>query len=238
MPDCSSQFLNCTSCKARLNSGFNELSGSEMDQLNAIKQCLTFKKGELIFREGAFPRGLFCVNTGKIKVAQMGDDGKEQIVHLIHDGSIMGHRAILGDDQYSCSAVAMEDSHVCFIPKEPFYKMVENNAKLALKIAHLLADELKELEKKVTHSVQSKVRDRVANGIMALIENYGFDSDGQTINVQLKREDLANLAGTSRETATRYLYDFQEAGFLNLIGKHIKVVNLDAIQKMAHSKHV
>jgi CRP/FNR family transcriptional regulator len=132
----------------------------------------------------------------------------------------------------------MEDSHVCFIPREPFYEMVQNNAKLALKIAHLLADELKELEKKVTHSVQSKVRDRVAKGILTLIENYGFNADGQTINVQLKREDLANLAGTSRETATRYLYEFQEAGLLHLEGKRIQVLNHEAIHKMAHSKHI
>ena len=224
-------------CKARLTSSFADLSTAEVAHLDELKQCQFYKKGEPIFREGANPRGLFCVHSGKIKVAQMGDDGKEQIVHLIHDGDIMGHRAILGEDQYSCSAVAMEDSHVCFIPKEAFYHMLETNAKLTLKVAHLLSDELKELERKVTHSVQNRVKDRVAEGILQLIQMYGFEADGQTINVQVKREDLANIAGTSRETATRYLYDFQSAGIISLDGKKIAILNTLALEKLAHSKH-
>jgi CRP/FNR family transcriptional regulator len=205
--------------------------------LNEIKLSKAYKKGELIFKEGNYPKGLFCVHSGKIKVAQLGDDGKEQIVHLINNGDIMGHRAILGDDQYSCSSMAMEDSQVCFIPKDAFNGMLNNNAKLALKIAHLLADELKALEKKVTHSVQNSVRERVAESILQLKQNYGMRPDNQTINVVVTREDLANLAGTSRETATRYLYEFQNLNVIQLVGKTIKVLDEKKLEYFSHLKH-
>ena len=89
-------------------------------------------------------------------------------MHLIHDGNVMGHRAILSEDTYSGTAVAMEDSHVCFIPKIPFYEMAENNSKLALKIAHTLADELKEAEQKITHTAQRPVKDRIAHCLLVL----------------------------------------------------------------------
>ena len=230
-------YPNCNNCKARLSSTFSELNLDDTLWLNEIKLSKAYKKGELIFKEGNYPKGLFCVHSGKIKVAQLGDDGKEQIVHLINNGDIMGHRAILGDDQYSCSSMAMEDSQVCFIPKDAFNGMLNNNAKLALKIAHLLADELKSLEKKVTHSVQNSVRERVAESILQLKQNYGMRPDNQTINVVVTREDLANLAGTSRETATRYLYEFQNLNVIQLVGKTIKVLDEKKLEYFSHLKH-
>lgn len=226
---------NCHSCKARLLGIFSEMNLDDVMWLDEIKQCKTYKKGDLIFQEGHYPKGLFCVHAGKMKVAQLGDDGKEQIVHLIHTGNVMGHRAILGNDQYSCSSVAMENSQVCFIPKESFERMLQNNAKLALKIAHLLSDELKDLEKKVTHSVQHSVKSRLAESILELMKNYGFMSDGMTIDVKVTREDLANLVGTSRETATRYLYEFQNDGVLLLDKKQIKIVNIKLLKQFSHS---
>jgi CRP/FNR family transcriptional regulator len=229
-------FLNtsCQTCKSRIDTIFKDLSQAEMSQLNTIKTCQFFKKGDVLFNEGAYPRGLFCVHSGKIKITQIGTDGKEQIVHLIHDGNTMGHRAIFGDDIFSCSAVAMEDSHVCFIPKVPFYAMVENNAKLAINIAHLLSDELKEAEHKITHTAQRPVRDRVAESLLILKKNYGFEEDQCTINVTIKREDIANLAGTTRESATRCLYDFQTNQIIELDGKKIKILQLKKLTEIAH----
>jgi CRP/FNR family transcriptional regulator len=229
-------FLNtsCQTCKSRIDTIFKDLSQAEMSQLNTIKTCQFFKKGDVLFNEGGYPRGLFCVHSGKIKITQIGTDGKEQIVHLIHDGNTMGHRAIFGDDIFSCSAVAMEDSHVCFIPKVPFYAMVENNAKLAINIAHLLSDELKEAEHKITHTAQRPVRDRVAESLLILKNNYGFEEDQCTINVTIKREDIANLAGTTRESATRCLYDFQTNQIIELDGKKIKILQLKKLTEIAH----
>ncbi len=226
---------NCQTCKSRLSGIFAEMNLDDILWLDELKQCNTYKKGELLFQEGNYPKGLFCVYSGKMKVAQLGDDGKEQIVHLIHDGNVMGHRAILGNDQYSCSSVAMEDSQVCFIPKDAFERMLQNNAKLALKIAHLLSDELKDLEKKVTHSVQHSVKSRLAESILELIKNYGYLADGETIDVKVTREDLANMAGTSRETATRYLYEFQQDGAIELHKKQIKIVNAKMLEQFSHS---
>lgn len=225
---------SCSKCQSRLGSIFKDLGPEALEQLNVMKQCQFYKKGEALFQEGAHPRGLFCVQSGKIKVAQSGSDGKEQIVHLIHDGNTMGHRAIFGDDIFSCSAVAMEDSHVCFIPKNPFYKMVESNSKLAINIAQLLSNELKDAERKITNTAQRPMKDRVAEALLILKKNYGFEEDLQTLNIKIKREELANIAGTTRETVTRILYEFQEQNILFLIGKKIKILNEELLLEIAH----
>jgi len=225
----------CNLCAARPDSIFKDLTGEEQKQVDQIKSCQFYKKGELVFQAGSYPRGLYCVQSGKIKVTQRGADGREQIVHLIHDGDVMGHRAIFGEDTFSCSAIAMEDSHICFLPKAALYQMVEKNSKLALKFAHLLADELKEAEHKITHTAQRPVKDRVAEALLILRNSYGVEADGKTINVLVKREDLANLAGTTRESATRFLYALQADGLVELSGKKIALLDLQRLSDLAHT---
>ena len=231
------EHIACQLCKARSASIFNDLKPAELQALDAIKQCQFFKKGEFLFHEGAYPRGLYCVQSGKLKVTQTGMDGREQIVHLVNDGDMMGYRALLGDDLFSCSAVAMEDSHVCFVPKASFYTMVENNSKLALKIAQLLSADLREAERKITHTAQRPVKDRLAEALLDLKRNYGYAEDALTINVSITREDLANLAGTTRETATRLLYDFQEQQLIRLNGKKISLLDEPQLIRIANSTH-
>lgn len=231
MPDFDA--LICKNCKARTQSIFKDLGANETSQIDEVKNCLFFKRGEILFSEGTYPKGLFCVKSGKIKVFQMGVDGKEQILHLIHDGNVMGHRAIFSEDCYSCSAIAMEDSHVCFIPKPSFYEILEINPKLVVKIAHLLSVELKEAEQKITQMAHQPVKDRLIQVLFILIDNYGFKEDKETINLIIKREDIANLAGTTRETATRFLYELQEQQIIELVGKYIKVKNPSLLKNSA-----
>lgn len=229
--------IDCSTCAARINSIFKELKNEDLLQLAENKSCKHYHKGELIFNEGAYPRGLFCVQSGKVKLSQMGTDGKEQIVHLANDGDIMGYRAILGEDTYSCSAMALEDSKVCFIPKTQFNELLENNSKLTLQIVHLLSDELKEAERKITHTAQQPVKNRLALSLISLIQNYGYEEDNITLNVSIKREELANLVGTTRETATRLLYDLQAQKIIELSGKKIKIIDEVQLTILAHSGH-
>ncbi len=225
-------FLNtiCQNCKARPHSIFKDLSAVETNEIDLVRQAMTFKRGEMLFKEGTFPKGLYCVEAGKIKVFQIGIDGKEQIVHLIHDGNVMGHRAIFSEDTYSCSAIAMENSNVCFIPIKDFKNILNISPKLLFKVAHLLSVELKEAEHKITQMAQQPVKDRLAEVLFDLIENYGYKDDQQTINLLIKRDDLASLVGTTRETATRLLYEWQEQKVIALEGKYIKILDKDKLK--------
>lgn len=215
----------CQNCHARKLSIFSEMGLPELHDLGVAKECRHYRRGDVLFQEGAKPLGLFCVHSGKIKVFQLGPDGREQIVHLVHDGDVMGYRAILGEDVYSCSAAAMEDSQICFIPRHDFLQLLERYPKLLLRLTRLLADKLKESEHKITQMAQQPVKDRLIQVLFSLIDNYGFLTDGRTINLFIKREDIANLAGTTRETATRLLYDLQAQNAIQLEGKYIQVLD-------------
>ncbi len=225
---------NCVNCDVRYKSIFCDLNAEEAAILNSYKNTIVFKKGQSVFMEGAYPRGLYCVNSGKIKITQIGIDGKEQIVHLAKDADVMGYRAILSGDKYSCSAVAMVDSSLCFIPKDVFYSLVERNSKVALQVIHLFSKELRVAENKITNIAQRPVKERVAQGLLLLKECYGCEKDGCTVNIVITREEIANISGTTRETAIRALFELKEEKIIELNGKKIKILKQGALLKAAN----
>ncbi|MEP7171245.1 MAG: Crp/Fnr family transcriptional regulator [Bacteroidota bacterium] len=224
----------CQHCEARFKSVFCDLNEEDLTTLNLSKGCNTFKKGQLIFNEGGFPHGLFCVNSGKIKIAQAGDEGKEQIVRFAKEGDILGYRTLLSGDKYACSATAIDDASICFIPKNTFFGLIAKNANLSMEIMKLLAHDLKKAEHKITDLAQKPVRERMAEALLFLKETYGYENDSATINVSLSREEIANMVGTARETATRLLSEFKDDGILELVGKKIKILNQQKLVKTAN----
>lgn len=228
------QEINCSTCGARGKSIFCELNCDEVTDLNHSKDTNTYKKGQVIFNEGARPRGLFCVSSGKVKVSKLGDEGKEHILHLAKPGDVMGYRAILSGDTYSCSATALEDSTICFIPRSHFFGMVESNGALSMQVIRLLSEELKTAEKNITDLAQKPVRERLAEALLFLKETYGFEADGKTINVKMTREELANVVGTATESAIRLLSEFNKDKLIELDGKKIRILNMPALVRTAN----
>lgn len=217
---------SCLTCDQHSKSIFCSLIETELEIISQVKKCLFFEKGASIFSEADEPKGIYCIQKGKAKLVQLGPDGKDQILHFANEGDIMGYRATLSGDIFSCSAIAIEKSTICFIPKDVFINAVGNNSKLALEIIHLFSEELKKIESNLTKITQGPVKERIAQSLLLLKNKYGFEADQSTINITIKREELANMAGTTRETATRILYSFQEEKLIQLIGKKIKIVDL------------
>jgi CRP-like cAMP-binding protein len=220
---------DCLHCKARTNSIFGELNFENVNELNTVKFCKTYRKGQTIFEEGAFPQGLHCVNNGKVKVIQDGADGREQIIHLAKGGDVIGHRALLGGDTYSGTAVAIEDSSLCFIPAKAFINMVEHNAKLAFRIIHLFSDELKAADKNITDLAQKTVKERLAQSILMLNKSYGVKEDKKTLNITISRNELAGIVGTARETVTRALLELNKDNIVGLKGKDIQILDRERL---------
>ena len=225
---------SCFQCNARYHSIFNELSSLELEALDDFKTCQKFKKGEVIFEEGAYPHGVHCINSGKVKVSQSGADGREQIIHLSKNGDVLGYRAVLGGDKYSCSAVALEDSAICFIPTKVLIALIEKDPKLAFNIIHLFSNELKAAERGITNIAQKSVKERLAQGLLLLKESYGLEDDNKTINIRITREELANIVGTARETVTRLLFDFEKEGTIALEGKKIKILDQSKLVRLSN----
>jgi len=224
----------CDTCTTRLTSVLGKAKKEHLDEINIQKVCNVYKRGQIIFHEGSHPFGVYCVNSGKIKLSHLGDDGKEQIIRLLKTGDITGYRALLSGDRYAASAIALEDTHVCFIPKELFMNVLKNDAALAFEMMKLLSDELHRAELQLTHLAQKPVRERLAETLLFIKETYGYEEDGTTLNVRFSREEIANLVGTATESTIRLLSEFKRDGMVDLDGKKIKILKLNELVRTAN----
>jgi CRP/FNR family transcriptional regulator len=219
------QHFNCQNCTVRSESIFANVDSENLNPINEFKVCKFYEKGDYLFHEGDDPKGIFCLRAGKIKVSKIGADGKEQITHLVHPGQNLGHRALFAEEKFSGSAIALEKVHVCFIPRNAMEEIAKKNPEIVWSVAKLLAKELGEAENNMTHLAQDSVRTRLINALKSLIDTYGYTRDGMTINAQIKRQDIADIAGASRETITRQLYNLQSDNLLLLSGKKITILD-------------
>jgi len=223
--------ISCDTCPAWSLTVFQVLNQEEGLLLTKNIQRFRYRKGDPLFQEGDTPRHLFCMGKGKAKVVQHSGGDREQILHMVKAGDLMGYRAILGNDTYSCSGEVTEDTDICHIPRDIFEKLLERNPALGLKISRMLALELREAELKITQMALRPVKERVAGALLSLLHHYGFEDDQVTLNYHLKREELANMTGTTRETATRMLYVLQKNGWIQVAGKKIRLLNLTALKE-------
>lgn len=224
---------SCEFCTARPLSVFNSLPADQLQQLSGAKSCMVFKKGQYVFAENSYPMGLYCINTGKIKLFITGHDGKEQILRFAKEGNIIGYRALLCDEPYHCSAIVIEDTSLCFIPKNTFLSLLEQNAQLSLSLIKLLGTNLKEAEQHIVSMSQKNVRERVAEALLFFKAVYGMESDQKTIQIKLSREEIADYVGTSTETAIRFLSELNSDKIIATEGKKIRILDLARLQRTA-----
>lgn len=225
---------DCQNCKARFRSVFCDLQDLQLRELSLNKGCTQFKKGQVVFHEGMRPSGLFCINSGKVKLSKMGSEGKEQIVRLARSGDILGYRSLLSGDHYSLTAYALEDSNICFIPKSTFFNVLNQDVNLSMQMMKLLSSDLKHAEEKITELAQKPVRERLAEALLFIKETYGYTEDGITLNVSLTREDIANVVGTATETAIRLLSEFNQDEIIKLNGRKISIIDSERLIKTAN----
>jgi CRP/FNR family transcriptional regulator len=128
---------DCSECNNRLRSIFSELSKYEIELIDDSKKVISLKKGQIVYDEETYPKYLYCINQGKIKITQLGIDGKEQILSLASAGDVLGYRAILCGDKYSTTATAIEDSCLCALPINLFLSLIKKNENVAFKILQL-----------------------------------------------------------------------------------------------------
>jgi CRP/FNR family transcriptional regulator len=219
--------ISCSNCKSKSQSLIENLNPEELNNLERNRGCSFYKKSDYLFLEGSYPRGVYCLNHGKVKIFARGDEGKEQIIHIAIPGEIIGFRAMLSGDPYRLSAETIEECSVCFISKDEFFKMMDSNSEFRNEIIKGLSKELGERAVSITEMAQKSVRERLAVGLLQLKEIYGTEP------INLSREDLANFIGTATETLIRLLKEFKDEGVIETQTRKVTILKSDRLHQLA-----
>lgn len=224
----------CELCASRKFSLFSEMSEAQVCTISDHKNLISHKKGQILYYEGTKPLGIFCINGGVVKVYKTASNGKEQILHLSQKGDFLGYSALLGEENYTNSAMIIEDAKICFIPKESFLNTLFNNTPFFKRITKALAHEIGVMEEKLTDATQKSIRERLAYVLLQLASSYGIEGgENQRIDLVLSREEIAGMVGTATESVIRLLSEFKKDNLIDLEGKKIIVKDKRGLARLS-----
>jgi CRP-like cAMP-binding protein len=213
---------NLSSCISSSFTIFKSLSNEELEMLNSSLKCNTYRKGEIIYREGSRITGIYCVKKGILKIYKTGVDSKPQIVAFAIKGDITGYRSVLSNEVACTTAEIIEEAEICFIPSEIIFNLIKSNSDFALSLIQLTCRELDQANIFIKDIAQKTVKQRLAEILLMLENTFKLDDEGY-IAVNLTREDLSSIVGTATESVIRILSDFKNDGLISIKGKKIKI---------------
>lgn len=222
----------CEQCIVREFSSLKSLNKDELLKLADCKTTKIIKKGEVIFEEGENVNGIYCIKDGICKLTKLSPNGKDHIVKLVAKGELLGQRSMISDEPVNLSAVALEDMHVCFIPKTEVMGFFDKNNQFSMSVMKSICGDLKDADDLMVNLAQKNVKERLAITLLYLHDTFGKNED-DTLKVQLSRDELASMIGTATESCIRLLSDFKKLGLIELIGKKILLKDIAKLKKLA-----
>lgn len=203
--------------EAKATKAFEDLS---MD--NEIRK---YQQKDIIFEEGQNARWLYFIVNGKVKIYQTNDYGKELTTQLHNEGEFFGYFPLINESTYSNSAACTTEVTLQLIPKEDFSKLLFNNRDFSAQFIKMLANKGAETESKLIELAYSSVRKKVANALVSFGKSNKPNEKG-SVTLEVSRDDLANMAGTAKETLIRTLSDFKSEGLIEIDSKKIVIPDI------------
>lgn len=213
----------------------DDLPEDDFALLNKNMVSHPYKKGEILFREGSYPTGIYYIKKGKAKKYKTDKEGREQIFYVCKSGELLGYHALISEEYYTDSASTLEDSVISFIPKDDFLKTIQASSILSNRLLKCMSHEFGVLVNGLAIYAQRTVRERLALSLLILRDKYKKDDQGsKPVELSLSRDDLAKMVGTARETLTRLLHDFKEEGLIATEGRKIVLRKPLVLSKIAN----
>jgi len=215
----------------------NILSEAEYSDLLAHHSDHKYLKGDVIFREGSVPAGIFLIRSGKVKKYKVDNMAKEQIIYVANQGELIGYHAVLSEERYPDSAAAIEDSLISFIPKEDFIAVLHRSPTFMQRLLKTLSHEFTVLANSISVIAHKTAAERLAIALIVFREKFKESGTGQTsITLNISRNDLANMAGIAPENVIRLLKEFKAEGILETEGRKILIKDIQLLIKKSNYK--
>ena len=190
------------------------LSTSDLQKISRRFSETQFKKGEYLCWEGDPTDSLWVIKQGKVKITKGSSSGKEIVLDIVSSGELCGGSAVYSD-VYPASALAVENVTAYALSKRDFFALLGAYRNLAAQFIMYLGGKLMKAHEMMMSLVASNVEKRIAALLVGLCEKHGSQtSQGIRINLRLTRQDIADIVGTTVETAIRVMSKFAKNGIL------------------------
>lgn len=203
---------------------FSDLSENELNGIQELCKTRKYPKNSMIILEEEMGDVVFIVMSGTVKITRVNDEGKEVILAMLGSGEVFGEMAILDGESRSANALSQENCEVVTINREDFLNLLKTNNKVSLNLMTEFAIRLRKSDQQIEALSLDDAEHRIGVSILNLAEEMGVIRQGVvTVDNLPYQQDIANMAGTSRETVSRVMKIFEDRGLITKTGHKLSI---------------
>ncbi|WP_158728249.1 MULTISPECIES: Crp/Fnr family transcriptional regulator [unclassified Flavobacterium] len=194
-----------------------------INDLEDIKTIISFKKGEILYEEGAVPKAVFRLQTGKVKIEQLNPDGKTRIVYVYSVGEFFGFRPLLCNENHPVTAIFLEDSQIELYDGAKFIEIAKKSPNLSFNLLEILSYEFNVWINLISSLSHKSAKEKIA--LILLILNEKYKNKDNISEITMTKADIAKYSETSEETVVRVIGFFESENILINNGRSIEIKN-------------
>ena len=206
------------------------MNKGEREILYENSNIVRFSKKDVIFRQSTRTSHIMIVFSGLVKIFKEGSTHRQIILKLALPGNYIGLLSVMGDQIHQYSASAVEDSDICFIDINAFRNIIIENGKFGLKLLGIISQEGLYIFKRLLSQAQKQLPGRIAD-VLLYFSHDVYNSPKFTL--PLTRRELAELAGTTKESFIRTLTEFKNDKIITLNGSEVEIISFDIINTLS-----
>jgi len=215
---------------------FAGLSERDWEKVTDLFTERQYQKDDYIFLEGEAPEALYAIKTGKVKVLRHSTDGKDVVLRVASPGQLLGTVGVFDGGGYPGTAQAVEDCSLLVIARNDCLTLVTRFPVFALSVIADMGVRLRSSAEQIHSLAVERVEQRIARILLKLGTSAGSDlPEGRVIEMPLTRQDVADMTGTTVETAIRVMSKFRRNNLIRTRRGKVVLVDLDALQEIADS---
>ena len=212
---------------------FSELSDSTLEEIAKIGIKKQFKKESVVLLEHETGSALFVIASGKVKISRVSEDGREVILTILGESDFFGEMAILDGLARSANVTAIEDSELFIIQRNDFLDLLKTHPEVTISLLQELTQRLRTADMKIKSLSLKDAEGKVATVLLQLADDIGRIKQGDVEIEKLPyQHDLANMAGTSRETISRTLHSLVKKELIDLKGSKLRILNYEKFKEL------
>ena len=211
---------------------FWDLDKTELGYISDKMVSKKFENGNLIFLEESEGKNLFFVVEGSVKVTRLSKDGREVILAMLNAGDFFGEMSLLDGEARSANVIALEKTEVLSLNRGDFLVVLHDYPKIAIQLLKEMTSRLRKSDRQIVSLSLSDAEKRIALCIVRFADEQGVIKNGQVTIPKIPiQQDIANMAGTSRETVSRAMSLLTEEKYIERNGKELKILNYKSFIK-------
>ncbi len=211
---------------------FSELDDKALEDISRMSVRQTYKKDNMVLIEEEIGSTMFIILRGRVKISRISDEGREVILSILVDGDFFGEMSILDGQTRSANAVTLEDSELMLIQRENFLRILRDYPQVAINLLKELAHRLRRSDEQIKSLSLQNAMGKVASTILRIADDSGIIKHGQVEISQLPpQQDLANMAGTSRETISRVIKSLGQMGYVKKVGSKLIILDYEKFRE-------